>query len=196
MAQEAHPNMETPATPAPVQYDRMMVVLHWLLALGLIYQLGLGLWMDELPKEPVGYRAQWFNLHKSIGMCLGLLILWRLGWRVTHSVPVSANASGTWQHKLSLLTHRAMYACMFLMPLSGFLGSNFSQYPIKFFGWALPKWFAPDPDMKSLLSEVHELTATVFMALVALHFAAVLWHVWVKRDGLLRRMAWGRANHD
>ena len=89
-----------------------------------------------------------------------------------------------------------MYACMFLMPLSGFLGSNFSPYPIKLFGWALPKWFAPDPEMKSLLSEVHELTATVFMALVALHFAAVLWHVWVKRDGLLRRMAWGRANHD
>ena len=55
----------TPVT-APMQYDRMLVVLHWVLAIGLIAQLGLGIWMEELPKEPPGYRAQWFNIHKSI----------------------------------------------------------------------------------------------------------------------------------
>jgi len=31
------------------------------------------------------------------------------------------------------------------------------------------------------------------MALIALHLAAVVWHVLVKRDGLLQRMSWGRA---
>ena len=51
MAHEAHPEMATPATPAPLQYDRMMVVLHWLLALGLIYQLGLGLWMSTIAQS-------------------------------------------------------------------------------------------------------------------------------------------------
>ena len=196
MSEAVPSHQDPPEVTPPVQYDRMLVALHWLLAMGLIAQLGLGLWMDDLPKEPVGYRAQWFNLHKSIGICLGLLILWRLGWRITHSVPASVNLPGTWQDKLSTLTHRAMYLCMLLMPLSGFLGSNFSPYPVKFFGVALPRWFSPDPDLKSLLSEVHELTATLFMALVALHFAAVLWHVLVKRDGLLQRMTWGRAHHD
>jgi cytochrome b561 len=29
-----------------------------------------------------------------------------------------------------------------------------------------------------------------------LHFAAVFWHMFVKRDGLLKRMTWGRANPD
>ena len=82
------------------------------------------------------------------------------------------------------------------MPISGFLGSSFSAYPLKFFGWALPQLFEPNPDMKSLLSEVHEGVATLFMCLVALHVAAVVWHVWVKRDGLLQRMAWRRAHTD
>ena len=82
---------------------------------------------------------------------------------------------------------------MLAMPLTGFIGSNFSQYPIKFFGTALPRLFEPQPDMKALLSEVHELFAAVFMALIALHLAAVVWHVLVKRDGLLHRMSWGRA---
>ena len=184
------------APTSPVQYDRMLVALHWLLALGLIFQLGLGLWMEDLPKEPVGVRAQWFNFHKSIGLCLGLAVLWRLGWRVTHSVPAPVNPFGSWSQRLADAAHKAMYACMLLMPISGFLGSNFSPYPVKFFGWALPRLFEPNPDMKSLLSEVHEGVATLFMCLVALHVIAVVWHVWVKRDGLLQRMTWRRAHTD
>jgi cytochrome b561 len=44
------------------------------------------------------------------------------------------------------------------------------------------------------MSASHEWLASIFMTLVLLHFLAALWHGWVKRDGLLRRMAWGRAN--
>ena len=187
-----------PLTPAstPLQYDRMLVVLHWVLAIGLIYQLGLGLWMEDLPKEPPGYRAQWFNLHKSIGLCLGFLILWRLGWRVTHSVPAPVNPLDSWQQKLATWAHRLIYLSMLLVPITGFLGSSFSAYPVKFFGWVLPKWVEPDPDLKSFFAEAHEISADLFMCLLALHFAAVLWHMFVKRDGLLKRMTRGRANPD
>ncbi len=185
----------TPVT-APLQYDRMLVVLHWVLAIGLIYQLGLGLWMEDLPKEPPGYRAQWFNLHKSIGLCLGFLILWRLGWRVTHSVPAPVNPLDSWQQKLATWAHRLIYLSMLLVPITGFLGSSFSAYPVKFFGWVLPKWVEPDPDLKSFFSEAHELSAFIFMCLLLLHFAAVFWHMFVKRDGLIKRMAWGRASPD
>jgi len=184
-----------PAT-LPLQYDRMMVILHWVLAVGLIAQLGLGFWMADLPKEPVGYRAQWFNIHKSIGLCLGLLILWRLGWRVTHSVPASLDHVEVWKQKLATWNHRLMYLCMLLMPITGFIGSSFSAYPVKFFGWPLPKLWAPDPELKSIFSEVHETSADIFMCLMALHFAAVLWHVLIKHDGLLKRMTWGRASTD
>ncbi|MCX7269276.1 MAG: cytochrome b/b6 domain-containing protein [Burkholderiales bacterium] len=58
----------------------------------------------------------------------------------------------------------------------------------------MPRLFEPQPDLKALLSEVHELFAFTFMALIALHLAAVVWHVLVKRDGLLHRMTWGRAS--
>jgi cytochrome b561 len=63
-----------------------------------------------------------------------------------------------------------------------------------FFGNPLPRLFEPQPDMKTLFAEVHELFAFTFMALIALHLAAVVWHVLVKRDGLLHRMTWGRAS--
>jgi cytochrome b561 len=175
------------------RYDKLLVALHWLLALALIGQLLLGLWMVDLPKEPPGYRGGWFNVHKSIGLVIAVFIVWRMGWRISHPVPAAVAAPGTWQRIVSKLNHGLMYVCMVAMPLTGFIGSNFSQYPIKFFGFPLPRLFEPQPDMKALLSEVHELFASVFMVLIALHLAAVVWHVLVKRDGLLQRMSWGRA---
>lgn len=177
---------------APVHYDRMLVVLHWVLALGLISQLGLGLWMEDIPKDPPGLRAQWFNLHKSIGICLGLLILWRLGWRLTHSVPLPPKDLSSVQNALATLNHRLLYACMLAMPISGFAGSNFSAYPVKFFGLVLPKLWEPWPEAKEILSEVHEITGLVMMVLIGLHLLAAVWHQFVKRDGLLKRMGWSR----
>ncbi|NBW55162.1 MAG: cytochrome b [Betaproteobacteria bacterium] len=177
---------------APVTYDRMLVVLHWVLALGLIAQLGLGVWMEDIPKDPPGIRAQWFNLHKSIGICLGLLILWRLGWRVTHSVPAPPLGVGSFFQKLGTWNHRLLYLCMVVLPVSGYLGSSFSPYPVKFFGMALPKLWGPSPEGKEFFSELHELAADVLMTLIALHVLAALWHQFVKRDGLLARMGWSR----
>jgi cytochrome b561 len=176
------------------RYDRMMVVLHWLLALGLIGQLGLGLWMEGIPKDPPGERAAWFNLHKSIGMVLGLFILWRMGWRVTHSVPADLPDTPGWQQTAAKLNHGLMYVFMLALPLSGFLGSSFSQYPVKFFGMPLPRLWEPVPEVKSVLSEVHEFTAFALLALLALHLLAVCWHVAVRRDGLLQRMTWRKSD--
>ena len=175
-------------TQEQIRYDRMMVVLHWVLAIALIAQWGLGNWMVDLPKEPPGYRAGWFNLHKSIGLVMGLVILWRMGWRLTHSIPAPLEATSQLQRLAARLTHGLLYVCMLAMPVSGFLSSSFSNYPVKFFGFALPRLFDPQPDLKSILAEVHESVAFVFAGLVALHLLAVAWHVLVKRDGLLQRM--------
>ena len=173
------------------RYNRVMVLLHWALALGLIAQLGLGLWMEEIPKDPPGVRAYWFNLHKSIGIVLGFLVLWRLGWRVTHSVPPQLPNTPDWQAKVAKLNHGLMYVVMVMLPVSGFLGSSFSPYPVKFFGLVLPRFWEAQPDFKSVLSEVHELAAFALIALVVLHLLAVVWHTVVKKDGLLSRMRWG-----
>jgi cytochrome b561 len=173
------------------RYNRVMVALHWLLALGLIAQFGLGLWMEEIPKDPPGVRAYWFNLHKSIGLLLTLFVLWRMGWRVAHAAPADLPATPIWQVKLAKLVHGLMYLLMLLIPVTGFLGSSFSQYPVKFFGLVLPRLWEAQPELKEILAEVHENTAWILAALVALHLLAVIWHTAVKKDGLLNRMRWG-----
>src|SRR5262245_6741615 len=49
------------------RYTKTAVVLHWLIAALVIAEFIHGWWMQEIPKQPPGLRADQFNLHKSIG---------------------------------------------------------------------------------------------------------------------------------
>ena len=70
--------------PAHDRYTRVAMILHWVIALGVLGQIAFGWWMIEIPKSPPGVRAYWFNIHKSIGITLGLLIIVRVIWALTH----------------------------------------------------------------------------------------------------------------
>jgi cytochrome b561 len=176
------------------RYDRVAIALHWVLALGLLAQIGLGLWMIEIPKQPVGVRAYWFNLHKSIGMTLALLLLVRIAWWLTHRPPPLPASLPRWQQSAALFNHRLLYLCMVVMPVSGYLGSSFSGYPIKYFGLTLPGWAARNDELKEMFSLVHWSAAWLFAALIALHVAAALKHL-LQRDGIAARMWPAPARH-
>jgi len=173
------------------RYDRVAVALHWLIAFGVLEQIGLGWWMLDIPKQPVGVRAGWFNLHKSIGLTLGALVVLRLAWRLAHRPPPLPPSLPRWQQAAAIATHRLLYLCLLVMPLSGYLGSSFSGYPVRFFGITLPGWAARNDALKDLFSQIHYAAAAVFMLLIALHAAAALKHL-LARDGLFGRMWPGR----
>jgi cytochrome b561 len=171
---------------AVIRYSRAAIALHWILAFALFAQLALGWWMLGLPKSPAGLRAGWFNLHKSIGLTIALLVVLRLVWRLTQADP-AATLLPRWQRRAARWAHRLLYACMAAMPLSGYLGSTFTRYPVRYFGMVLPQWNHDWPAAKQLMSSLHYAVAWAFMALLALHVAAALWH-WSQRDGVTDRM--------
>lgn len=167
-------------------HHRITVVLHWVLALSLLAQLALGWWMLDIPKSPPGLRAGWFNLHKSIGLTIFLIVLAQIAWRVRQPVPGHSTLPA-WQRRAARLTHGLLYLCMLVIPLSGYLGSTFTRYPVRYFGVVLPDWNRDWPAAKQLMSNIHLAAVWLFMALVALHVAAALWHWW-QRDGVSSRM--------
>ncbi len=178
---------------AGARYTRVAVTLHWLIATLVIAQLILGWSMIEIPKEPVGVRAFWFNLHKSIGITIALLVLVRIAWRIRHPAPPLPASVPAWQRRAAAANHALLYVCLLGMPLIGFLGSTFSGYPIRYFGITLPEWgFKSDP-IKAFFSAVHLSLAWVFMTLIALHAGAALKHLLVDRDGVFWRM-WPHAS--
>jgi cytochrome b561 len=169
------------------RYHKLAILLHWLLAVALIGMLALGFWMEGVPKDPPGVRAGWFNLHKSIGIVIAWFILLRLLWRLTHRPPAWPVSMSKHQIKLAHLGHAAMYLCMVVLPLSGFLGSSFTPYPIKLFGLALPRLWDASPMLKQACTVVHTAAAYAMCALIAGHVAVAVRHA-LLRDGVMQRM--------
>lgn len=120
------------------RYTNTAIALHWIIAIAVFGQFALGWWMIDIPKSPPGVRAYWFNVHKSIGLTIGLFVLVRLVWRLTHPAPALPRAIPAWQRIAAKVSHITLYLCMLIMPISGYLGSSFTKYPIKYFGSTLP----------------------------------------------------------
>jgi cytochrome b561 len=181
----------SPSDPAAGRYTRVAILLHWLVAALVIAQVCWGWWMQEIPKQPAGLRADAFNLHKSVGLTILALMIVRLGWRLGHRPPPLPPIPA-WQARLAHAVQALLYVALFAMPVAGYLGSVWSGYPVKYFGLTLPGWGAKDVALKDAMSAVHLGTSLVLVGLVALHLAGALKHALVDRDGLLARMGVGR----
>ncbi len=177
---------------APARYTRTAIALHWLIAILVLGQFAWGWWMQEIPKQPVGPRVDAFNLHKSIGMTIFALMVLRLAWRAGHPAP-ALPPMPPWQARVARATHVLMYVALMLQPIFGYLGSEVSGYPVKYFGMTLPGWAGKHEAIKELLSTAHLANSWLLAALVTLHVAGALKHAIVDRDRLLARMGLGHA---
>lgn len=171
-----------------LRYGRVAIAMHWLIGLALVGQIGFGLSLDSLAPRNTPSRAMVVNLHKSTGIALGLLILTRIGWRLAHRPPQWPATMSRRQASAARLGHAALYVCMVVMPLSGYVASNFSRYGVKFFGHVLPPWGADLPPVYAAFNLLHVVTAWVFCALIAGHVLIALMHAWLFQDGTLRRI--------
>lgn len=172
--------------PAP-RYPTALIVMHWAIAAAVVGLVALGWWMQTIPKQPVGFRADAYNLHKSIGLAALLLMAVRLAWRASHRPP-ELPPLPLWQARAAVAVHLLLYAVMFIAALSGYLGSATSGYPVKFFGWVLPSWADAHEAVKDACSLVHLISNWVLMAAIGAHVGATIYHQWVLRDGLFWRM--------
>lgn len=176
--------------PAPdaARYDRIVIALHWLIGLALLAQVSFGFLLDDIAPRGTPARTATINLHKSCGIVLGLLIVARLAWRLRHRAPAWPGVMSANQQRAATLGHRALYACMLLLPLSGYVASNFSKHGIKFFGTALKPWGPDLPQVYGFFNGLHVATGIVFTALIAGHVLIALKHALVDRDGVFSRI--------
>ena len=173
------------------RYTTTAILLHWLIAIVVLGLIAWGWWMQTIAKIPVGPRVDAFNLHKSIGMTVLLLMLVRTGWRARHPPPPFAPMP-RWQARLARAVHLLFYVCLIVQPLSGYLGSAFSGYPVRFFGVVLPAWAPKNDALKEALSVVHLVNSWVLVGALALHVAGTVKHALLERDGSFQRI-WFRA---
>jgi cytochrome b561 len=78
---------------------------------------------------------------------------------------------------------------MLALPLSGYAHRVAGNNPVNFFGlWHWPSLFAPDEQLRVLFGTIHLGFVIGLGCLLLLHFGAVLKHLLIDRDGVVRRM--------
>jgi cytochrome b561/polyisoprenoid-binding protein YceI len=177
-------------TSAANRYSSGAILLHWLIAAMMVFQIVLG-WATEGPNGPVKFAI--FQLHKSIGISILILTLVRIAWRLTHRPPsLSATLAG-WERSLARFVHVTFYLLLLALPLTGWLMVSTSKIkvPTLLFG-TIPWPHIPVSDaLRSTMhdvSESHGLLADLAIALIALHVLGALKHHFYDRDAELSRM--------
>ena len=164
------------------------IALHWVIGAVLLAEVLFGFLLDDIAARGTPARAGVINLHKSIGVVLLLLTVLRLLWRARHRAPPWPATMPAWERQAADWGHWAMYACMVLMPLFGYVASNFSKYGVKFFGIALGPWGPDMPKVYALFNGAHVATAFMFSALLVIHVLAGLKHALIDRDQVFGRI--------
>src|SRR4030095_12331847 len=95
------------------RYTWTAIALHWLIAAIVIGVFAWGWWMQKIQKQPPGLRADAFNLHKSFGLAVLLLMLVRVGWRLLHRPP-PLPPMPAWDARLAVANPRAMLIAVFV----------------------------------------------------------------------------------
>lgn len=175
------------------QFSGKTVALHWVIALAMIGMVVFGLVLEDMPRSDG--KSALLQIHKSIGVVVLALALWRLTWRVRQGMPETVAALTAAQAKFMHATHGFLLLCTLLLPVSGMISSIGNAKAIKLFG--LP--FIPQllETKNELLAKIggtsHAILGKLIIAAILLHVVAAVKHHVVDRDGTLRRMLGARV---
>lgn len=179
------------------RYTKVAITLHWVIALLIIGQLGTGIVMGyHLAPKSLLYPM--FQFHKSLGLTVLVLSLFRLFWRLTHKAPALPSHMPIWEKFAAKASHYLFYIFMIGVPLSGWFIVSSSSFGLPTSWFNLFIWphipgieNLPD-DTKQQVNDISE-TLHVYMAyatlgLLGLHIAAALKHHFIDRDEVLHHM--------
>jgi cytochrome b561 len=175
--------------PQVSRYHPVLVALHWLLALLIVAALALGaLVMAKMPNsDPMKLEA--LRSHMIGGGLIFILMSVRLVVRMQTTHPAPASAKNPMLDRLAWVSHRLFYVVVLGMAGSGIFMALQTGLPAILFGGGgvLPADFWVFP-----IRTVHYLFSRLLLALIALHVTGALYHALILKDGLLRRMFFGR----
>ncbi len=169
-------------------FGLISVTLHWLMALVIYAMFALGLWMVGL-----GYYDSWYHdapeIHKSIGVILMLILIFRLIWRVVSPSPSPLKSYTAWVRLSAVVAHWLLYSLLLAILVSGYLISTADGKPISVFGWfELPALVSGAGEQADLAGDIHLWLAWSVVILSVLHGLAALKHHFIDRDVTLKRM--------
>ena len=178
------------------RYGLVAVLLHWIIAVGVIGEFALGLYMTGM--DYYNRMSQFLpHLHESIGILLAGAIFLRIAWSIANPRPAPGSGVGPLARAVSKLVQFCMQLLLVAIVVFGYLLSTAEGEGIPVFDWfTLPALM--DTEIKGeedIFLFLHYWLAWAVIALACLHMLGALKHHFVDRDETLRNML-GLGNTD
>jgi len=106
-------------------YGSVTKFLHWVMALGILTMIPLGIIAHDAPfdsSDALARKALLFSVHKTLGVALFFAALSRIFWALSQPKPALLNSEKPVESFLAGLVHWMLYASLVGVPLSGWIG--------------------------------------------------------------------------
>ena len=137
-----------------------------------------------------------YSAHKLIGFTIFWLMIARLVFRLRNGAPADVPTLTWWEKAASHATHWGLYALLIGVPLGGWLGVSLYGARDIFGVFSLPPIATVDQKASETVFALHGLGAFLILLLAAAHIGAGLFHYFIRKDGVLRRMWPGLGQRD
>ncbi len=164
-------------------YGEIAKFFHWLLFLLIGGMLVFGYFLDDIPDDWKGFA---YNTHKLLGITILALMLLRAFWALINRKP---ELRTSWiEYFLERTVHYSLYAVVLAMPIVGWIGSVAAGRPPRWDNYVFNLPIEQNKALSKQLFGWHKSLAIVLIALIAIHFLAAIFHHFIRRDNVLKRM--------
>ena len=168
-------------------YPATSKLLHWLVAACVLTTAPVAIAMGKVGEGPL--QNALYNFHKSLGILIFLLMILRLINRLVVGAPMPDPTIEPWQRTVSSAVHGSLYALLIAMPIVGYIANSAFGAPAPFFGlFNLPPIIGKNEALSDQLFAIHRRAGFLVIILVGMHIGAALFHHFIRRDDVLRRM--------
>jgi cytochrome b561 len=169
-----------------LSYGWIAILLHWVMALGIFFLFGLGLYMVELTYYDEWYKGS-LDLHKSIGITLASIWLIRIVWRWFNSSPEIQGSA--FEKKAAHIVHLLLYVLLLILMTTGYLISTADGRGIEVFGFfEIPALPISIENQEDIAGDIHWGLAWSLIVMSAMHALAAIKHQFINKDGTLLKM--------
>jgi cytochrome b561 len=168
-----------------LQYGTTAKVFHWLIVALLLVQYLIGWLMPDIHRGPPGLPM---IFHISFGILILMLIVLRFAWRLAH--PVAPESSlPPWQRLSSEALHWLLYALVLATTITGWVFASFRGWGVSFFFMTpIPMLASENAAAGKAIDGLHQAMGWALLAMIGIHAAAALVHIFVYRDRIMQRM--------
>ena len=172
------------------RYTSVASALHWLVLALLVAQFAIAWTMPDIKRDtPDTGLVAW---HLSVGTTILAAMLVRLVWRLTHTPPPPPADLPRLLQFVSRMTQWLLYAILIVLPVLGWINASSRGYPALLFGVVpLPPLVSRGSSFGHAMGDLHGTVALVLLGVIGLHVLGALYHTFILRDGLLRRLTVG-----